>query len=106
MPEARREELEIWRERIAVFKDSGLSVRAWCTANDVGYNQMRYRLQIDRAAYRGLVSCMDSAWAQVPVAESCYGPGLTVRVGAVAIEVKEGFDPQLLRAVVESFLKC
>ncbi|QGG47318.1 IS66 family insertion sequence element accessory protein TnpA [Heliorestis convoluta] len=41
-----KEELRLeWAERLAAFKESGLSVPKWCAANDVKTHQLRYWLR-------------------------------------------------------------
>jgi len=88
-----KEELRrAWAARLVEFKDSGLSVSAWCARHDIKISQMRYWLRRDRES-------QPVEW--LPLTDD-PGHALTVRVGHVSIEVHSGFDPKLLQAVVKT----
>jgi hypothetical protein len=87
-----------WLERIAAQAGSGLSGRAWCEREDVSYGsfiQWRRRLGEESAGEKPL------SWVRVLPGE-VHASSLLVRIGAVGIEVGAGFDPVLLRRVVEA----
>jgi hypothetical protein len=85
-----------WQNRIAEYRSSGQSARAWCAANGVKLHQLRYRLE--QEAKTGKKADSESiTWLR---AEAGDPPRLLVRVGGGVIEVKPGFDPDLLSMVV------
>jgi len=87
----------VWAERIADFQASGLSVPQWCAAHGLKAHQLRYWLKkLERPAPA------DTAVRWLPVGFSDPEPVLTVRIGAAAIEVRNGFDPQLFITVVRT----
>lgn len=94
----RQQQCQEWEVRVASYKSSGLSARKWCAANGVKPHQLEYRLKKERAAF--LDSAPSVTWLRASV--SGFDAGLSVRVGGVVIEVRPGFDPDLLCAVVRS----
>lgn len=93
---------ELWRERVAAFRGSGLSGAAWCAANQVKDHQLWYwsaKFPIEKP-----VKQTASGWVMVqphePVAAAEHP--LLVRIGQATIEVKAGYDPELLRDVVHT----
>lgn len=85
-----------WAERIADFQASGLSVPRWCAAQGFKVHQLRYWLKKLEA------TPPQTALRWLPLGFSDPGPTLTIRVGPAAIEVQNGFDPQLLITVVKT----
>lgn len=93
----RQQQQQEWEVRVASFRSSGLSARKWCAANGVKPHQLEYRLEKERTA------SLDSApvtWLRASV--SGLDAGITVRVGGAVIEVRPGFDPDLLCGVVRA----
>ncbi|MGG1556482.1 IS66 family insertion sequence element accessory protein TnpA [Paenibacillus ferrarius] len=96
-----------WIARIAEYKASGLTMSAWCSANNRSVEQLKYWL-------RKLKSFSSSSTQQVPspqwvplnlapsVASANLGLPLVVRVGQASIELYPGFNPQLLREIVQA----
>lgn len=85
-----------WRELLERQAASGLSVRAWCARETVGYATFMYwRRRLGRT---GAVERL----TLIRVEEAAVGDGLWLWVGGVRIEVKAGFDAGLLRQVVEA----
>lgn len=99
-----------WESRIAEFRVSGQSRRAWCEANHVSIRQFQY--------WYGKFSRQESesrlqpgTWAQIQLKESVQGgdptiqSALSVRIGPVVIEVRDGYNPSLLLDVVKVLQK-
>ena len=92
-----------WKKRIADYKSSGQSVREGCAANGLDPNRLWYwlrRLKTEDAETKS------TRWLPVEVTglsvEGGQAGGLLVRVGKAGIEVRQGFDPELLVAVVRA----
>ncbi len=107
--EERRSE---WRRQREEQAASGLSIAAWCRANNIHISTFNDRRKRLRAEETDLISAstaqrpiVDRAhWISVADSES-KSETLTVRVGRVSIDVSAGFDQRLLRdvlAVLES----
>jgi len=93
---------EDWEKRITQYKSSGQGVREWCAANGVKPERLWYWL---RRAKAGRTEGEATMWPPVEMGSGCPGEqqasaGLLVRVGKAIIEVKRGFDPELLSTVV------
>ena len=99
----KQEQHDVWQERIASYRASGLGGRKWCAANGVKYHQLRYRIELQR-------SCSHEEtvpkWLEVPTHRLGRVSTLVVRVGNAAIEVGPEFDADLLRSVVKALSTC
>lgn len=94
----RAEREEMWSERIAAQAGSGLTVRMWCTREEVSYwsfLQWRRRLGGETSSERPL------RFLRVLPVEA-DGSAVRIRIGGALIEVGVGFDPGVLRRVVEA----
>lgn len=87
----------VWTERIAEFNRSGLSVPKWCADHGVKVHQLRYWLK----KFTTLAPAQ-TAVQWLPLEFYDPEPALAVRMGPAVIEVRNGFDPQLLIAVVRT----
>ena len=91
-----------WKDRVAAFKKSGQSARAWCAANNLKDYQLHYWLKKYDSTEKEAPS---SQWISVEVEEKPVfndSNTLTIKVNQAMIEVKAGFDPVLLRDVVKA----
>jgi transposase-like protein len=99
----RAERRQQWDHFIAAYKSSGQSVREWCAANGVNANRLWYWLRRTRSED---AEAKPTRWLPVEVTglsgEGRQAGGLLVRVGKAGIEVRRGFDPELLVAVVRA----
>jgi hypothetical protein len=99
-----------WAGRIADYKASGLTKSAWCTANQFTIDQLKYWLyKVKKASSTVPASSTPTplpGWLPLAVADQdaplsgCSS--LVVRVGQANIELHAGFDPKLLREVVQA----
>ena len=86
-----------WAERVADFRASGVSVPQWCATQGLKIHQLRYwlkKLETPAPAQTAI------RW--LPVDFSDPEPALTVRIGPAAIELRNGFDPQLFITVIRA----
>ena len=94
------ERQNLWAARIAEYEASGQSVPAWCKANNVSIQQLRYWLRKKKRVPE-TINSDDTSWLPLDLSDIGYESSLLVRVGRVAVEVKPGFDPKLLLDVVK-----
>jgi len=91
-----------WEKRMAEYRASGQSVREWCAANGVKPERLRYWLR--RKKEGESTETESTTWLQAVVSGPTPGEQndtrLLVKVGKASIEVKSGFDPELLSTVV------
>lgn len=93
----REERRAVWRERLAEQAASGLSVWAWCAREGVSYaGLLRWRRRLDEGLVQAPLSWIRLDEGAMPEQR------LAVHVGAARIEVGWGFDPLLLRRVVDA----
>jgi hypothetical protein len=94
----RVEREEMWSERIAAQAASGLSGRMWCDREEVSYwsfMQWRRRLGGETFGERPL------RFVRVLPVEA-DASAVRIRIAGALIEVGAGFDPGVLRRVVEA----
>jgi transposase-like protein len=91
----------LWASLVEEFRASGLGQAAWCRQHGYKVRQLQYWLRKFRAT--DAAASEAPTWLPVPVAPSTDFPeSLVVRVGAAAIDIRPGFNPDLLRAVVRT----
>ena len=96
----RNERQAMWQERIDAFKASEeSSVTAWCAANDIPVQSMYAWLKKDRL--KQLSPGTSTQWVMLESLETNPATHLTLKLGAVSIEVKQGFNPILLSEVLQ-----
>lgn len=96
------EQQKLWETRIAEYRASGLKAKEWCAAHNITTRQLWYWLrkfknQNDPSHTR------PTRWLPVELSEQSpadQGDSLLIRIGQAGIEVKPGFDPELLSQVV------
>jgi len=95
-----------WEIRIAEYRASGLSGAKWCAANNVKPNRLWYWLAKFKAG-------KDPSFANpiqwLPVEVSGQPPvehsnALLINVGKASIEVKPGFDQDLLSNIIRTLV--
>lgn len=96
--EQRRNE---WSARIVDYEASGQTMKAWCERQNVTKDQLKYWL---RALKARPVDAVHAPAPFLPLAlRESVVPSLStvlLHVGDVRVEVRNGFDPILLREVV------
>lgn len=90
---------ETWRQRVAEFRASGQSGAAWCAAYQIKESQLWYWVR--RFPAESPSSPSSPRFVPVGIHEAGSDP-LVVRVGQAAIEIRPGYDPQLLCQVVQT----
>jgi len=90
MDEMRR----LWEDRLAVYKASGQTARAWCAENTVSVSQLYCWLKKMNAP-------LEQVWLPVEIKEPCIENIMNIRIGEAIVEVRPGFDPDLLLKVVK-----
>jgi hypothetical protein len=100
----RAERQNEWTKRIAAYKASGLTMAAWCNANQVTLEQLKYwTRKLKNIASPDPVSTARFIPVTVTEPVAPYAAALLViHVGPASITLQKGFDPQLLREAVEA----
>ena len=87
------ERKSLWATWGTQYRASGQSASMWCEENKISLCQLYFWLKKNGA---------QPVWITVEIQESSGESSLYVRVGRAAIEVKAGFDPELLLKVVQT----
>jgi len=98
-----------WHARIAAYRASGLTMKAWCSANHCSIEQLKYWLyKIKRVSTSTTPDPKTSPVQFVPLAtvdlpgSAFPAPTLLLHIGQASIELHSGFDPKLLREVIHA----
>ena len=90
----------LWGQRLAEHKTSGKSIAAWCREHSIRNNQFYYWRKKLHMAQVG--NNRPVKWCPLEVEQTNLAPSsIAVHVGAATIEIKQGFDPHLLRQIVK-----
>jgi hypothetical protein len=101
--------LQSWRERLEDFAQSEMTVQGWCDFNRISLHQYYYwRRKLHRI--NDTSSSPPTSWMPLdlldPAASADASSTITLRVALGAagaeIDIRSGFSPDLLRAVVQA----
>jgi hypothetical protein len=91
---------EIWTERIRAYQASGQTMKAWSEAHNVTLHQFKYWLYKAQKQERAAVTPTFRPVTVIRSAQTGHTDSLQIQVGAARIDVRPGFEPDLLREVV------
>lgn len=103
---AKEQRRQDWHTRIEAYRASGLTMKAWCSANHCSVEQLKYWLyKIKRVSFSATPDPKTSPVQFVPLDTVDPGsvspaPSLILHIGEASIELHSGFDPMLLRDVI------
>ena len=93
-----------WRELVEEFRNSGETAAAWCRSRSLNVTQFRrwVRKFANDSTHSGEVTTVK--WLSVQVEEPAEDTTsvLVVHVGSAFVEVRDGFNPLLLKQVVQA----
>lgn len=94
---------ELWESRIAEFKASGQTAKAWCAAQELKVHQLYYWFRKFKSENKYVEKELQWLSVEIGALETTEPQeALPIRVGKATIEVRRGFDPQLLLDVVKT----
>ena len=101
---SRKELTELWSSRINDYRASGERVADWCERHQVPSHRLFYWMRKLKKADQQSPSASAPQWVAVSLEESTpeEAPLIAVRVGTFAVEVRSGFEPAVLAAVVRT----
>ncbi len=102
---SRAESSEYWRQQIAGWKQSGQTIRAFCSERNLTESQFhlwKRKLGVMRAKTSAEPG-KDSTPAFVPVSvASLRGSSITLKIHGATLRIEPGVDVELLRTVLQS----
>lgn len=96
-----KEGMEHWQNQIRDYRESGLTMRAWCAERGVSFNQLKYWLRKLSLRKREKAATTWLTVSPTPQPAPSASP-LVLRVGGASIDIHPGFDPSLLGQVVRA----
>ena len=99
--------IQLWAERIAECRSSGMSVRAWCRENEISEKTYYYW---QRRLYQQMISTVERVdFAEIPrgiQTGQSTGAAAKVCLSGATIEVYPGVDAQIIQAILETLKSC
>ena len=95
------DKLEFRYSQIKSFKESGMSVAAWCKENQMKAQTLRYWLHKDKVGEN--TNPIEGGWVSIAVNNPPVHtkvPPIVIKVGAFSIEIQHGFDRSTLTDVI------
>lgn len=97
-----------WATRVAEYRVSGLTLKAWCAAQDCKVDQLKYWLYKTKkhASSASFASAPAARFLPLSVVGKAESAPLVLCIGPAKIELHAGFDPELLREVVRALAEA
>ena len=94
-----------WRERIADYRNSGLTAAAWCERNDCSIARLQYWIAKFKRANK---KSDETKWAKIEIVDAHLATrsSISIYVGTARIEVNAGFEAGLLEDVLRSAVRA
>ena len=83
------EQQQYWTDKVSAWRESGLSIAAWCRQHDESYWRFLYWRKRLKPQPEGRF-----------VALSVRPVGLCLSCNGITLQLERGFDPDLLRSVL------
>jgi transposase-like protein len=93
----------IWEDRLAQYEASGSSITAWCKEQAIRENQFYYwrkKLRAGQPEKTQSVQWLPLELQPTKQARLAADP-ISVHIGRTIIEIRKGFNQQLLREIVQ-----
>jgi transposase-like protein len=90
----------LWEQRLAEQQASGQSIAAWCNHHSIRAHQFYYWRRKMRLGQ--VDNSQQVKWLSLGLERVSLDPDtIAVHIGQATIEIKKGFDQQLLREIVQ-----
>lgn len=102
----KKEDRELWTDRINDYRTSGLTAVKWADENNISVHRLRYYINKFNKENKQKLNQKphEIKWASVvpetPVLENKHSGLLKVTVGKATIEVFPGFDENTFKSIV------
>ena len=95
---------ELWSQRVAACRSSGVPVRQWCQENGVAEKTYYYW---QRRLFEAAKAAAEPDFVQLVVPEEHRtGAAAVVSAGSLRIEILNGAEPSTLQAIFNSLPSC
>lgn len=106
---------QLWSERVKDCRSSGLSVKVWCSNNNVKVStyytwQKRLFKALTETVEEASLAQSKTEFAEIPREHiqpiSNQVPAATIVVGETSVEVYNSIQPELLQAILKGLKEC
>ena len=102
-----KQNLLAWSERIRACRESGMSVREWCSANEIAlstyYSQQR---KVFEAAKTAAEDEQHTKFAEIRLPRQSNAPIATIRIGEAEADIYSGADEASIRVICSILKSC
>jgi hypothetical protein len=91
----------IWEDRLAQYEASGKSITAWCKEQTIRENQFYYWRKKLRASQAEKPVQWLPLELQLTKQAHLVADFITIHIGKTAVEIRKGFDRQLLIEIIQ-----
>ena len=99
--------VQLWTERIAECRSSGMSVRTWCRENEISEKTYYYW---QRRLYQQMISAAQGVdFAEIPrgiQTGQSTGAAAKISLSGATIEVYPEADTQMIQVILETMKSC
>ena len=99
--------VQLWAERVAECRGSGMSVRTWCRENEISEKTYYYW---QRRLYQQMVSTTEAvSFAEIPrglQTGQCTGAAAKIILSGATIEVYPGAEAPMIQAILQTLQTC
>lgn len=103
-----KQNLLAWSERIRACRESGMSVREWCSANEIAlstyYSQQRKVFEESKTAAEAKSPAAEFAEIRLP--RQSNAPIATLRIGEAEADIYSGADEASIRVICSILKSC
>ncbi len=91
----------LWEQRLAEYETSGKTIKEWCQEQSIRENQFYYwrrKIRPEKVEENQPIK-----WLSINLADSSTSSSnsIAVHIGQMTVEVKSGFDHNLLREILK-----
>lgn len=99
--------LEQWRRLIHECRNSGLTIKSWCTENQINMQTYyRWQKKVWESGTQntgiGAVICGSTTFAEyrTPTNMSASGVAITLQIGQIRLEIQNGADAETIESTI------
>lgn len=95
----KRRSKQEWMSLVSQYMNSGLSMTKWCKENGVSVSSIAP--YVKQYATPSEILSDNQNWVEMPLPRNIEKSLITLKVGAVSLDIKEGFDKKVLSDILK-----
>ena len=95
---------KLWKQRIEDFRQSDLTIKAWCKANEVKEHQFYYWRKKFNEKQSSATSLVPIDFGKIMSSVKQQG-SIKIHIGSIYLEVEPEFNPSLLKDIMKVLME-